>query len=172
MPLYFFYTYCSKRSYSECQFGDILEGKRRWSSMFSNSFCYFNYWAWVIKLKSCLHIVMPFAVANYCLNTSPHRCKGVRWIQYTWLGLLDRVIMVLIAILPVQKSENAVHLTGHKDSGQSKFYGKNGVPAGTGFQGSKFRDFSVPPGHMACMGSFSKFCSGTQIHEFTNPRTC
>ena len=70
--------YFSKRSNSECQFSGILEGKRRRSPLFSNGFCYFNYWAWVIKLKSCLHIVMPLVVANYCLNTSPHRCTGVR----------------------------------------------------------------------------------------------
>ena len=59
--------------------------------------------------------------------------------------------MVLIAIWPVQKSENAVHLTGHKDSGTKQILREKWRPAGTGFEGSKFRDFSVPPGHMACM---------------------
>ena len=59
--------------------------------------------------------------------------------------------MVLIAIWPVQKSENAVHLTGHKDSGTKQILRDKWRPAGTGFEGSKFRDFSVPPGHMACM---------------------
>ena len=59
--------------------------------------------------------------------------------------------MVLIAIWPVQKSENAVHLTGHKDSGTKQILREIRRPAGTGFEGSKFRDFSVPPGHMACM---------------------
>ena len=28
----------------------------------------------LIGLKSCLHIVMPFAVDNYCLNTSAQCC--------------------------------------------------------------------------------------------------
>ena len=41
--------------------------------------CYSNYWALVIKLKSCLEIAMPFVVANYCLNTSPHHFAGVRY---------------------------------------------------------------------------------------------
>ena len=59
--------------------------------------------------------------------------------------------MVLIAIWPVQKSENAVYLTGHKDSGTKQILREKWGPAGTGFEGSKFRDFSVPPGHMACM---------------------
>ena len=59
--------------------------------------------------------------------------------------------MGLIAIWPVQKSENAVHLTGHKDSGTKLILREKWRPAGTGFLGSKFRDFSVPPGHMACM---------------------
>ena len=61
--------------------------------------------------------------------------------------------MVLIAIWPVQKSQNAVHLTGHKDSGTKQILREKWPPAGTGFEGSKFRDFSVPPGHMACMYS-------------------
>ena len=52
-----------------------------------HGFCNFNYWAWVIKLKSCLQIVMPFTVPNDCLTTSPHRCTGVRSIQYTWLAV-------------------------------------------------------------------------------------
>ena len=65
--------------------------------------------------------------------------------------LTDRVIMVLIAIWSVQKFENAVHLTGHKDSGTKPILREKWRPAGTGFEGSKFRDFSVPPGHMACM---------------------
>ena len=59
--------------------------------------------------------------------------------------------MVLIAIWPVQKSENAVHLTAHKDCGTKQILREKWRPAGTGFKGSKFRDFSVPPGHMACM---------------------
>ena len=33
---------------------------------------------------------------------------------------------------------------------KANFTGKK-ASAGTGFEGSKFRDFSVPPGHMACM---------------------
>ena len=59
--------------------------------------------------------------------------------------------MVLIAIWQVQMSENAVHLTGHKDSWTKQILREKWRPAGTGFEGSKFRDFSVPPGHMACM---------------------
>ena len=59
--------------------------------------------------------------------------------------------MVLIAIWPVQKSENAVHLTGHKDSDKGNFTGKI-ASAGTGFEGSKYRGFTVPSGHKAyCM---------------------
>ena len=65
--------------------------------------------------------------------------------------LPDRVIMVLIAIWQVQKSESAVHLTGNKDSGTMQILREKWRPAGTGFEGSKFRDFSVPPGYMACM---------------------
>ena len=60
--------------------------------------------------------------------------------------------MFLNSIWPVQKSENAVHLTGHKDSGKKQILREKWRPAGTGFEGSKFRDFSVPPGHVACMG--------------------
>ena len=59
--------------------------------------------------------------------------------------------MILIVIWPVQKSENAVHLTGHQDSGTKQILREKWRPVGTGFEGSKFRDFSVPPGHMACM---------------------
>ena len=59
--------------------------------------------------------------------------------------------MVLIAIWAVQKSENAVQLTGHKESGTKQIFREKWRPTGTGFEGSKFRDFSVPPGHMACM---------------------
>ena len=60
-------------------------------------------------------------------------------------------MLVLIAIWPVQKSENAVHLTGHKDSGTKQILREKWRPAGMGFEGSKFREFSVPPGHMACI---------------------
>ena len=59
--------------------------------------------------------------------------------------------MALIAIWPVQKSENAVHLTGHKDSGTNQILQEKWRPDATGFEGSKFRDFSVPPGHIVCM---------------------
>ena len=51
--------------------------------------------------------------------------------------------MVLIAIWPVQKSENAVHLTGHKDSGTKQILRGKWHPAWTGFDGSKFRDLSA-----------------------------
>ena len=61
--------------------------------------------------------------------------------------LPDRIIMVLIAVWPAQKSEK----TGHKDSGTKQILREKWRPTGTGFKGSKFRDFSVPPGHMACM---------------------
>ena len=71
--------------------------------------------------------------------------------------------MVLIAIWPVQKSENAVHLAGHKDSGTKQILREKWRPAGTGFEGSKFRDFSVPPGHMACMGTPKKNITCTSI---------
>ena len=64
---------------------------------------------------------------------------------------MTRVIMVLIAIWLVQRSENTVHLTGHKDFGTKQILREKWRSAGTGFEGSKFRDFSVPPGHMACM---------------------
>ena len=65
--------------------------------------------------------------------------------------LPDRVIMVLIAIWPVQKSENAVHLTCNKDLETKQILREKWRPAGMGLEGSKFRDFSVLPGHMACM---------------------
>ena len=38
--------------------------------------------------------------------------------------------MVLIAIWPVQKSENAVHLTGHKDSGTKQILREKWCPPG------------------------------------------
>ena len=57
--------------------------------------------------------------------------------------LPNLVIMVLIAILPVQKSENAMHLTGHTDSGTKQILREKWCPAGTGFEGSKFWDFSI-----------------------------
>ena len=41
--------------------------------------------------------------------------------------------MVLIAIWPVQKSKNAVHLTGLKDSGTKQILREKWCPAGTGF---------------------------------------
>ena len=58
------------------------------------------------------------------------------------------IIMVLIAIWLVQnlKSKNAVHLTGHKDSGIKQILREKWRPY---IEGSIFRDFSVPPGHMA-----------------------
>ena len=65
--------------------------------------------------------------------------SGRYGIHDSWLP--DRVIMVLIAIWPVQKSENAVHLTGHKDSGTKQILWEKWRPAGTGFEGSKFRIF-------------------------------
>ena len=65
--------------------------------------------------------------------------------------LPNLVMIVLIAIWPVQKSENEMHLTGHTDSGTKQILREKWSPAGTGFEGLKFRDFSVPPGHMACM---------------------
>ena len=42
--------------------------------------------------------------------------------------------MVLIAIWPVQKFENAVHLTGHKDSGTKQILREKWRPAGTGLR--------------------------------------
>ena len=79
--------------------------------------------------------------------------------------------MVLIAIWPVQKSENAVHLTGHKDSGTKQILREKWRPAGTGFEGSKFRDFSVPPGHMACMRVFKLLACGARGPGFdSRPR--
>ena len=44
-----------------------------------------------------------------------------------------------------------MHLTGHKDSRTKQILRKKWRPAGTGFEGSNFRVFSVLPGHMACM---------------------
>ena len=70
--------YTSKRGGSEFLLSDILAGKRRLSSLSSYGSCNSNYWAWVIKLKSCLDIAIPFVLANDCLNTSPHLCTGVR----------------------------------------------------------------------------------------------
>ena len=70
--------------------------------------------------------------------------SGRYGIHDSWLP--NRVIMVLIAFWPVQKSENAVHLTGHKDSGTKQILREKWRPAGTGFEGSKFRDFFCPAG--------------------------
>ena len=52
---------------------------------------------------------------------------------YMTRGYPTIVIMVLIAIWPVQKSENAMHLTGHKDSGTKQILREKWCPAGTGF---------------------------------------
>ena len=57
-------------------------------------------------------------------------------------GLPDRVIMVLIAIWSVQKQGNAVHLTGHKDSGTK---GKMAFRQ-DGFWGIKIPGFFCPAG--------------------------
>ena len=38
-----------------------------------------------------------------------------------------------------------------KESGTKLILREKWRPAGTDFKGSNFRDFSVPPGHMACM---------------------
>ena len=85
----------------------------------------------IIGLGWCLEIAMPFAVAHDCLNNSPHRCTCVRYGIHD-SRLLDHV-MVLIAIWPVQKSENAMHLTGHKDSGTTQILREKWRPAGTSF---------------------------------------
>ena len=45
-----------------------------------------------------------------------------------------------------------MHLTGHKESGTKFILREKWSPDGTDFKESNFRDFSVPPGHMACMG--------------------
>ena len=63
--------------------------------------------------------------------------------------------MVLIAFWPVQKSENAMHLPGYTDSGTKQILQEKLRPAGMGIEESKFCDFSVPPGHMACMPNTS-----------------
>ena len=69
--------YCSKRSNSEYLFSDFSAGKKPRVVHVLVWLMLSNYWAWVVKLKSCLEFAMPFAVANYCLNTSPHCYAGV-----------------------------------------------------------------------------------------------
>ena len=73
---------------------------------------------------------MPFVVANDCLNTSSHRCAGVRKIRklclavtrpYNWSWLLIGHSKSLRMLCIWQATRNL---------GQSKFYGKNGVPPG------------------------------------------
>ena len=141
--------YTSKRGNPEFLLSDILAGKSRLSSLSTYGLCNSNYWAWVLKLKSRLEIAMPFVLANYCLNTSPHRCTvqvSGRYGNYaSWLP--DRII----SIWPLKKPENGEHLTDHKESGTELILREKWRPAGTDFKGSNFRDFSVPPGHMACM---------------------
>ena len=88
---------------------------------------------WLMTVKTLHHIVVRVS-GRYGIHDS----------------LLPNRVTV-ITIWPVQKSENAVHLKGHKDSGTKQISGEKWRPAGTGFEGSKFWDFSVPPGHMACM---------------------
>ena len=53
------------------------------------------------------------------------------------------VKLVLTAIWPLQKPENALHLTGHKDPGTKQILHEKLCPAGMDFMGSNFRDFYV-----------------------------
>ena len=137
--------YCSKRSNSECHWSEILERKRRRSPLFSNGFWNFNYWAWVIKLKSCLQIVMPFAVANDGLNISPHRCTRVH-ILYTWLAVVrpgNNGLDCYLVSLEVWKCSAFDRSQGFRD--KANFTGKM-ASRRDGFWGIQIPGFFCPAG--------------------------
>ena len=106
-----------------------------------------NYWAWMIKLKSCLEITMPFVVAQWLskhLTTSLYMCL----FDHT---VISARIIGLDCYLATQKAwEWSAFDRPQGIRDKVNFTGKM-RPAGTDFRGIKFRDFSVPPGHMACM---------------------
>ena len=56
--------------------------------------------------------------------------------------LPDRIIGI-DRYLATPEARDAVHLTDHKDSGTKQILREKRRPAGTGFRGLKFRDFSV-----------------------------
>ena len=72
------------------------------------------------------------------------------------------MVMVLIAIWPVQRSENAVHLTGHKDSGTKKILQEKWRPTRTGFERSKLRDSGL---ETYFFSNLQNFASGFNLNS-------
>ena len=115
-----------------------------------------NYWALVNERAVNLEIVMPFEVANDCLNTSPqwHSCTGVRTRGRYGIHasrLPDRNIIGLDCYFTTLDTWELSTFDRPQGIWEKQNLREKWRPDGTGFKGSNFRDFFVPAGHMACM---------------------